>query len=119
MVAAKANATLPPGKRTKTPAVPAASRASESLSSDASEHKVLAGKVTMEELSWGEGEDGSAGVWAGATSPAEGCVHEAGREGLLYPNHDYRAMIRGRRAEGSPGAFAVPDSQLLAASVLL
>ncbi|XP_031980716.1 treacle protein isoform X1 [Corvus moneduloides] len=45
MVAAKANATLPSGKRTKTPAVPAASRVSESSSSDASEHNVLAGKV--------------------------------------------------------------------------
>ncbi|XP_062358231.1 treacle protein isoform X1 [Cinclus cinclus] len=42
MVAAKANATLPSGKRTKTPAVPAVSRVSESLSSD---HNMLAGKV--------------------------------------------------------------------------
>ncbi|NWS80741.1 TCOF protein, partial [Toxostoma redivivum] len=41
MVAAKANATLPSGKRTKTPAVPAVSTVSESSSS---EHNMLAGK---------------------------------------------------------------------------
>ncbi|NXR58727.1 TCOF protein, partial [Rhadina sibilatrix] len=46
MVAAKTNATLPLGKKTKTPAVPAVSRVSESLSSDASEHNMLAGKDT-------------------------------------------------------------------------
>ncbi|XP_038006064.1 treacle protein isoform X3 [Motacilla alba alba] len=45
MVAAKANASLPSGKRTKTPAVPAVSRVSESSSTDASEHNTLAGKV--------------------------------------------------------------------------
>ncbi|XP_053846867.1 treacle protein isoform X4 [Vidua macroura] len=45
MVAAKANASLPSGKRTKTPAVPAVSRVSESSSTDASEHNMLAGKV--------------------------------------------------------------------------
>ncbi|CAN8189950.1 unnamed protein product [Coccothraustes coccothraustes] len=45
MVAAKANASLPSGKRTKTPAVPAMSRVSESSSTDASEHNMLAGKV--------------------------------------------------------------------------
>lgn len=50
MVAAKANATLPSGKRTKTPAVPAVSGVSESLSS---EHNVLAGKVMMEETKVG------------------------------------------------------------------
>ncbi|NXY37990.1 TCOF protein, partial [Pomatorhinus ruficollis] len=46
MVAAKANATPPSGKRTKASAVPAVSRVSESLSSDASEHNMLAGKDT-------------------------------------------------------------------------
>lgn len=77
MVAAKTNATMPSGKRTKTPAVPAVSRVSESLSSDASEHNMLAGKVMMEETKvgsfpGGKGEDGSAELWAGATSPAKG-----------------------------------------------
>ncbi|NXM25291.1 TCOF protein, partial [Oxyruncus cristatus] len=42
--AAKANATLPSGKRVKTPAVPPVSRVSESSSTDSLEHNVLAGK---------------------------------------------------------------------------
>ncbi|NWI44244.1 TCOF protein, partial [Picathartes gymnocephalus] len=42
----QANATLPSGKKTKTPAVPALSRVSESSSTDASEHNMLAGKDT-------------------------------------------------------------------------
>lgn len=77
MAAAKANATLPSGKRTKAAAVPAVSRVSESLSSDASEHNMLAGKVMMEgtkvESFPGERERiGLVGSGAGATSPAEG-----------------------------------------------
>lgn len=97
MVAAKANATLPSGKRTKTPAVPAVSRVSESSSSDASEHNVLAGKVMMEETKVGSfpgdrEKMGLLGSGAGVMSPAEGCVHEAERGKLLCPNHNYHAM---------------------------
>ncbi|XP_064528106.1 treacle protein isoform X2 [Pseudopipra pipra] len=44
-VAAKANATLPAGKKVKTPAVPPASRVSESSSMDSLEHNVLTGKA--------------------------------------------------------------------------
>ncbi|NWQ60967.1 TCOF protein, partial [Neopipo cinnamomea] len=40
----QANATLPSGKRVKTPAVPPVSRVSESSSTDSLEHNVLAGK---------------------------------------------------------------------------
>ncbi|KAJ7422011.1 hypothetical protein WISP_40425 [Willisornis vidua] len=43
--ATKASATLPSGKRIKTPAVPPVSRVSESSSSGDSEHNVLAGKA--------------------------------------------------------------------------
>lgn len=50
MVAAKANASLPSGKRKKTPPVPAVSGVSESLSS---EHNMLAEKVMMEETKVG------------------------------------------------------------------
>ncbi|NXR90974.1 TCOF protein, partial [Hypocryptadius cinnamomeus] len=42
----QANASLPSGKRTKTPAVPAVSRVSESSNTDASEHNMQAGKDT-------------------------------------------------------------------------
>lgn len=95
MVAAKANASLPSGKRTKTPAVPAVSRVSESSNTDASEHNMLAGKVMMEESKVGSfpGERERMGLpGAGATSPAEGCVHEARREGLPYPDHNDPAV---------------------------
>lgn len=77
VAAAKANATQPSGKRTKAPAVPAVSRVSESLSSDASEHTTLAGKVMMEGIRVGcfpgqREKMGLLGSGAGATIPAEG-----------------------------------------------
>lgn len=54
---------------------------------------------------------------AGATSPAEGCVHEAGREGLPYPDRSDPAVGWNRGAALVPLLFLA--SSWLAASFLL
>lgn len=90
MLAAKTNATLPSGKKTKIPAVPAVSRVSENLSSDPSEHNMLAGKVMIEETKVGSFPGGRErmGLLGSGLVPhpqlRDECVHEASREGLLY-----------------------------------
>ncbi|XP_059715817.1 treacle protein isoform X3 [Haemorhous mexicanus] len=85
MVAAKANASLPSGKRTKPPAVPAVSRVTESSSTDASEHNMLAGKVPAassqkQTVPVGKASPASTAIPGGSTAKA--------RQPVLQPGQD-------------------------------
>ncbi|KAL2299352.1 hypothetical protein Nmel_014006 [Mimus melanotis] len=106
MVAAKANATLPSGKRTKTPAVPAGSTVSESSSS---EHNMLAGKVPAASS---QKETVPVGKVPPASTAAPGNSTAKARKPVLQPGQDSHSSqaMRPSHAEDTTDSSSSSDS---------